>query len=58
MTDDQRIESIKKILHHMNKPVDIPQGLSREQYQKYKRDVLFDITTPRGPARAAAASRS
>ena len=44
MTDDQRIESIKKILHHMNKPANIPQGLSREQYQKYKRDVLFDIT--------------
>lgn len=44
MTDDQRIESIKKILHRMSKPADIPQGLSREQYQKYKRDVLFDVT--------------
>jgi len=44
MTDEQRIKSIKKILERLNQKPNVPAGLSKEEYEKYKRDVLFNIT--------------
>ena len=44
MTDEQRIKSIKKILTRLNKKPNVPDGLSEEEYKRYKHDILFNIT--------------